>query len=414
LIVHFGRLVSGEMKEGENVTAEVDTRRRQAISRAHSATHILHHALQKHLGRHAQQQGSKVEADALRFDFTNQEAVSEETLAAITGDVLAHIASNDSIEWRTVSLAEARAQGAMMLFGEKYPDPVRMVSMGEFSRELCGGTHLSATGQVEAFEVISEESVSSNTRRIVALTGARAEEHRNQTTSILTQLADGFGVDVSVVVHAVKALVEEVRRLKKAIASGGKSSEAETTGAASTPAVKQLDYTAMRHAVREVARMLNVAPVDTLARVETLRREAEQLKQQLESLTEGGQVSADELLAEAEKVGDALIVVRDIQAANPNLMRQWIDQLRKKSELPVAVLLATSSGDDKVTLVAGLSNALVTRGCNAGKWVGEAASIVGGGGGGRPDLAQAGGKDPSKIAEALTSAATSMRKQLGG
>ena len=174
LILHVGHLVSGEMRAGATVTARVDAAHRAAIRRAHSATHILHYALQKNLGRHAQQQGSKVDRDWLRFDFTNLSAVGDDALQQIEHDVQDRIRAGEPVAWDYVPLAEAREKGAMMLFGEKYPDPVRLVTMGEFSRELCGGTHVSNTAEVEEFEIISEESVSTGTRRVVALTGERA------------------------------------------------------------------------------------------------------------------------------------------------------------------------------------------------------------------------------------------------
>src|SRR5262249_47248431 len=149
-----------------------------------SATHILHYALQKNLGSHAQQQGSKVDDDWLRFDFTNLSPVSEAQLAAIQADVAARVAAAEHIKWEILPLADARKQGAMMLFGEKYPDPVRMVSMGKFSRELCGGTHLTNTSEVAAFEVLTEEGVSAGTRRITAVTGEGAQKYRNDIGTV--------------------------------------------------------------------------------------------------------------------------------------------------------------------------------------------------------------------------------------
>ena len=181
LIVHHGKLVRGELREGETCTAVVDAERRQALSRAHSATHILHYALHKNVGDHAQQQGSKVEADRLRFDFTNQKPIPDDALVQIEKDVWSQIDAAQSVDWKTVQLTEAREAGAMMLFGEKYPDPVRMVSMGGFSKELCGGTHVRSTGDVEAFELVVEESVSAGTRRIEALTGPRANTSCSDT-----------------------------------------------------------------------------------------------------------------------------------------------------------------------------------------------------------------------------------------
>jgi alanyl-tRNA synthetase len=224
LIVHHGKLVRGLIREGDAVQAKVDTEHRNALARAHSATHILHHALHQHVGRHAEQQGSKVEADRLRFDFTNPKAIPDETLAKIEVDVLAKIGDAETIRWDTVSLADARQAGAMMLFGEKYPDPCRMVSMGDFSRELCGGTHLTSTADVQSFEVVVEESVSTGTRRIEALTGARADQHRKQTEQLLDAVAGKIGCDSSQAENAVVQLTDEVRTLKKELSSG-KSAE---------------------------------------------------------------------------------------------------------------------------------------------------------------------------------------------
>ncbi|MEM8678294.1 MAG: alanine--tRNA ligase, partial [Planctomycetota bacterium] len=185
LFLHYGRLTSGTVKQGDEVTATVATQRRDGIRRAHSATHILHHALQKHLGTHAQQQGSKVDEDWLRFDFTNMSAVSPEQLQQIGVDVQHHVDAGEPVSWEILPLTDAREAGAMMLFGEKYPDPVRMVSIGKYSKELCGGTHLDNTSEVGLLEIISEESVSAGTRRIVALTGEKAKAYRDQVQSEL-------------------------------------------------------------------------------------------------------------------------------------------------------------------------------------------------------------------------------------
>src|SRR5688572_1955250 len=187
LIVHHGHLAKGTMKAGAKVMARVDNARRLAIRRAHSATHILHYALQKNLGKDAHQMGSKVEDDWLRFDFGNPAPIESEKLAAIEHDVAERVAASEPIQWKFVPLTEARAAGAMMLFGEKYPDPARMVSMGQFSRELCGGTHLTSTAEVEALEIVAEEGVAAGTRRITALTGAKAKQHVERTESVLSE-----------------------------------------------------------------------------------------------------------------------------------------------------------------------------------------------------------------------------------
>lgn len=413
LVVHHGRLVRGKIVEGETCTAKVDVENRTALARAHSATHLLHHALHTHVGRHAEQQGSKVEADRLRFDFKNPKAIDDETLVKIEHDVLKMVGASEEIRWDTVSLDEARKAGAMMLFGEKYPDPCRMVSMGEFSRELCGGTHLTNTSDVIAFEVVVEESVSTGTRRIEALTGERANEHRQQTNALLADVASKLGCDASVAAAATEALIEDVRRLKKDLSASkaGDHPAKFQFDASKSEKTDTTDYNAVRAAVRGLTRRLNVAIDDVPGRLESLLADRTGLVEQLKEVSTGSDVSVDELIAAGEMLGDTLLVVADVAGANPNMMRGWIDQIRKKSEGPTAVLFAAAQGD-KVVLVGGLSRELVDRGLKAGQWVGDTARVVGGGGGGRPDMAQAGGKDPQKLPEAIEKAKASMRDQL--
>ncbi len=412
LLVHLGHLTRGEMRESAVATAEVDLQRRNAIARAHSATHILHFALQKNIGGHAQQQGSKVDADWLRFDFTNQEALDEETLVRVEHDVNERVAAAMPIHWETLPLVEARKTGAMMLFGEKYPDPVRMVSMGDFSRELCGGTHLTQTSAVEAFTVVAEESVSAGTRRVVALTGQRAAEHRLETQQVLQQIVEMLGCSVDKAAERAGKLMDEVRTLKKDL-NAGRESKLELMPITPTAAsdLSDQDYAAVRATVREIARRLNVAPQEAPSRLAALIDDRQRLVKEIKQAASGEKISAAELLEQAQAVGDALLIVRETSGANPNQMRGWIDQVRKQSKQPVAILLATVQGD-KVLLVGGLSKALVQRGIKAGDWVGKAAEMVGGGGGGRPDLAQAGGKEPEKLPAALEVAAADMQTRL--
>ncbi len=336
--LHLGHLREGKLEQGAKVTARVDAARRQAIRRAHSATHILHYALQKHLGKHAQQQGSKVDRDWLRFDFRNAAALSGADVADIETEVNEQVASSAKISWRTLPLAQARQTGAMMLFGEKYPDIVRMVSIGEFSKELCGGVHLDNSGQVGLFKIVGEESVAAGTRRITALTGRAALEHVRKQEAALAETAALLRVAASEVPHRVAAMVKELRDLKKQLASAPRA----------------------------------------------------------------GGVTAERLLVEAAQVGGVRIVVAEAPGADAGAMRQLIDQLRKTAS-PVAVLLG-AGGDDKVTLVAGISRDLQDQGLNAGAWIRSAAEVVGGRGGGKPDMAQAGGKHPEKLSEALEAA----------
>jgi alanyl-tRNA synthetase len=411
LILHIGHLVEGMLKEGAKVTARVDGSRRMGIRRAHSATHILHHALQKNLGKHAQQQGSKVDEDWLRFDFSNTAPIAGDQLAAIETDVHARVAEGAPIRWQTVPLAEARKAGAMMLFGEKYPDPVRMVSMGEFSRELCGGTHLENTRDVGPFEILTEEGVSAGTRRVVALTGDKARKHAEQTHAALRDAAETLGVGLLAVPQAARDLAQSVRDLKKQLASGARPPKDAGSASRKPDSEAAPGYSEVKAALRNTARLLNVGLFDVPSRVAALRDELNSLRQKLSSLETTGHVSADTLFEKSELIGSTRVVVAETPGANANLMRQWIDQLRKKAN-STAILLAASSGDDKVTLVAGISRDLVDRGLSAGNWVRDVAPIVGGGGGGKPDMAQAGGKDPRRLPEAVATALELVRRAL--
>jgi alanyl-tRNA synthetase len=336
--LHLGHLRKGRVVQGDAVTARVGEERRQAIRRAHSATHLLHYALQKHLGKHAQQQGSKVDPDALRFDFSNPSALTSEQVAAIEGEVNELVARGAKITWKTLPLAQARQTGAMMLFGEKYPDIVRMVSIGDFSKELCGGTHLDNSGQVGLFKITSEEGKAASRRRITALTG--------------------------------QAALAEVRGHEAVL--------------------------------RQAASLLKVPPRDVPERVASLVKELRDLKKQLASAAGAGKVSAESLLSGAARVDGVRVVVAEAPGADAGAMRQLIDQLRKSAS-PVAVLLGSTEGD-KVTLVAGISRDLSERGLSAGQWIKSAAEVVGGSGGGKPDMAQAGGKHPEKLGDALEAA----------
>ncbi len=347
-ILHLGHLREGSMRLGAAVTARVDTLRRQAIRRAHSATHLLHFVLQRHLGAHAQQQGSKVDADLLRFDFSHPTAVDRDELSAIEAEVNEKVMAAAPIHYQYMPLSEARQTGAMMLFGEKYPDVVRVVSIGEFSKELCGGTHLTNTGQIGLFTITEQQSVSAGTRRIVAVVGRAARERVTRNERLLRQAAAALSVPPAQIAERGSFLVKEINDLKKQ--------------AATTKAVA---------------------------------------------------LSADELASQATDVGGTKVVVAEVPGATAGSLRELIDQLRRKLQ-PVAVLLATrSEGEDaKVLLVAGISRDLLERGVSAAVWIASAAKIVGGSGGGRADMAQAGGKLTSKLPEALAAARTTVREIL--
>jgi alanyl-tRNA synthetase len=412
LVIHAGHLVRGTMREGAKVRAIIDAERRAGIRRAHSATHILHYALQKHLGSHAQQQGSKVDDDWLRFDFTNLSPVDAEQLAAINAEVSKRVAATAPVHWEVLPLAAARQQGAMMLFGEKYPDPVRMVSMGTFSKELCGGTHLANTCEVEHFEVLSEEGVSAGTRRITALTGRKAAEHARQTEDAVNEAATLLGVSPREMVGAAAALAANARELRKQLSGGGSAgAKPQAMGHRGQKADTKPKYEEMKRVLAETARLLSVAPLDVPQRLRALQADVAALEKQLAERTAAGPLSGERLLESAEQVDGVTVVVTEVPGVEPNLMRQLIDQVRGKAPSS-AVLLASRQGEDKVTLVAGISKDLQSRKLSAGDWIRPVAAAVGGGGGGRPDMAQAGGKDPSKLPEALQIAKQTIREMV--
>jgi alanyl-tRNA synthetase len=346
--VHVGHLRTGVLRPGMKLTARVDAERRAGIRRAHSATHLLHHALQKTLGVHATQRGSRVECDSLRFDFTQPRAIPREQLVQIEEEINARVAEGATVATALMSLDEARKSGATALFGEKYADEVRVVTMGNFSRELCGGTHLSNTGQVGLCKLISEESVAAGTRRITALTGLKALQKTRADEQLL---------------HDLAVLVKATR-------------------------------------------------VDDLPlRVEALVDEVKSLKRDLAKLnTHAAAGLVDELAANAVDVSGVKVVTHRCDEWDADAMREQIDQLRRKVS-PLAVLLV-AGGEAKVLLVAAVSKEVIERGVTAVDWVKAAAKPVGGGGGGRPDLAQAGGKKPENIAQALTDAVEFLKAKL--
>lgn len=289
-----------------------------------------------------------------------------------------------------------------MLFGEKYPDPVRMVSIGDYSKELCGGTHLDNTDQIERFEILSEEGVSAGTRRMVAITGIKAVEHAQNTLAELQSVATALGVSPQDALAGTEYLLECNRDLKKQL-SGGSSKHDATAPTAGSGDAAGMSYHEAKVLLRRVAQALNTPIFECGSRVTSLLEEKKKLTAQLAQLEQAGDVSADSLMECAEEIDGTTVVVSEIPGGNPNLLRQLIDGIRKKSESS-AVLLAAGQGDEKLILVAGISRDLVSKGASAGNWVREVAPVVGGGGGGKPDMAQAGGRQPEKLPEALEKA----------
>jgi alanyl-tRNA synthetase len=347
LIVHIGRLKSGKMIVGDQADAKIDSDRRAGIRRAHSATHILHHALQKALGPNAMQRGSKVENDVLRFDFSHKQAMTPDEVVAVEKEINARIADGLAVTTDVVDIKTARERGAKALFGEKYPDMVRMVSMGEFSKELCGGTHLSNTGQVGLARIVSEEPVAAGVRRIVAYTGEKAIDSVRDQDTLLKQLMQSLRAGL---------------------------------------------------------------PSELLPKVTSLQDELRQVKQELAQYTKASvAVEAKKLLDSAEVINGVKVICHKLERIDRDQLRAYVDELRSKGG-SVALLLAAVI-DDKVALVAAVTKDVQAK-VKASDCVREAAKAVGGGGGGRPDLAEAGGKDPNKIPEALAAARQVYEKAL--
>ncbi len=338
--LHIGHLKRGKLEIGQSLTATVDAERRAGIRRAHSATHILHHALRQTLGPQATQRGSKVDRDVFRFDFTHNQPVSDAELQTIETEINARIAEGASVSTKLMPIADAKQLGAMALFGEKYPDHVRVVKMGDWSIELCGGTHLTNSGQVGFCKLVAEEPVAKGVRRISAVTGAKALERTRQTESLVKELSGLLKSPPEELSKRITALQDELRDTKRELA---------------------------KHASHAAAGAI------------------------------------DQLIAQAETIGGVRIITHLAENATRDSIREMIDLLRDKAA-PAAILLGALI-DGKVALTAAVSKDLIARGLHAGDCVKTAAKVVGGGGGGRPDMAEAGGKDPSKLSDALKAGA---------
>ena len=335
VICHIGHVGDGELQVGDRVVARVDAARRRAVALHHSATHLLHAALRQVLGEHVQQRGSLVGPDRLRFDFSHFEPVSRDQLREIERLVNREIRENHSVETRIMGLDDAKASGAMALFGEKYADQVRVLRMGGFSTELCGGTHVRAVGDIGLFKVVSEGGISSGVRRIEAVAGDRAlswVEDEEARLARIAELVKGSSGDVD---DKVAQLVERSRKLEK---------------------------------------------------------ELDQLKAKLAS------AAGSDLADHVVEVDGVKVLAARLDGADPKGLRDTLDQLKNKIGSGI-VLLATES-DGKVSLIAGVTKDLTSR-FKAGDLVKAAAEQVGGRGGGRPDMAQAGGSDPAGIPAAL-------------
>jgi alanyl-tRNA synthetase len=347
--LHVGKVEAGSFRKGDIVTASVDAATRQATVLNHSATHLLHAALRKVLGAHVIQKGSLVAPDRLRFDFSHTQPVSPQELEAIERLVNAEIRHNTAGNIRQMAYDEAIRSGAMALFGEKYGDKVRVLSFGDFSTELCGGTHVGRTGDIGLFKITGEGGIASGIRRIEAVTGEGALDAVRAAEATLKHIAGSLRATPAELETKVGQLLEQQRKLEREIAA--------------------------------------------------LRAK----------LAAGG--GAD-LAARAVTVNGVTVLAARIEGADAESLRAAADQYKSKLGESV-VVLGAQVADDKVSLVSSVS-AATSRKVSAGTLIGEVAKLVGGRGGGRPDFAQAGGNDPSKLDEALNKVPELVAARLGG
>ncbi len=343
---HLGTMLDGRIEVGQMLTARIDTQRRQDIKYNHSATHLLHAALRKVLGDHVQQKGSLVDSERLRFDFAHFEPVTPEQLRTIEDMVNEEIRKNHAVETSLMSQDEAVKSGAVALFGEKYGDTVRVLKMGEFSMELCGGTHVNRTGDIGLMKIISETGIAAGVRRIEAVTGRHATDWIEQQEEKLVRIADLVRGNRDDALDKVKQLVDRGKQLEK---------------------------------------------------------ELQQLKSKLASS------AGSDLASQAQDINGIKVLAAKLEGADVPTLRSTLDQLKNKLGAAAVVLAAVNNG--KISLVAGVTKEQ-TKLIKAGDLVNAVATQVGGKGGGRPDMAQAGGTDPDALDGALASVPDWIRAQL--
>ncbi len=346
VVGHHGTMKTGELRVGDIVVAQVDAYTRERTALNHSATHLMHAALRKVLGEHVQQKGSLVDAERTRFDFSHTQPMTEQEIRTVEALVNRAIRANYPVETRLMPYDDAIEAGAMALFGEKYGDEVRVLSMGDFSTELCGGTHVQRTGDIGSFKIVSESGVAAGIRRVEAVTGEAALAYTHQLEARLTEAA-----------QALRAPPAEVTARIQQLQEGAKALE------------------------RELAR----------------------LKGKLAS-SQGG-----DLASQAVEVNGAQVLAATLDGADAKVLRDTIDQLKGKFK-SAAIVLGSTDGT-KVTLIAGVTSDLIGK-IKAGDLVNHVATQVGGKGGGRPDMAQAGGTDPAGLPAALASVRGWVEKRL--
>ncbi len=339
IVLHIGRVTRGTMAAGSQVTAQVNAERRAAVARHHTATHLLQHALRECVGSSIKQAGSMVSPDRLRFDFNYFQALTPVELTAVERRVNEMIVANDSVGTSEMALKDVQGSGIIAIFDEKYGDTVRVVKVGEYSRELCGGTHVAATGTIGLFRVLSESSIASGVRRIEAVAGLPAYEAMCEDRAMLEGLAKRFSISAGEVPGRIEALSEQVKGLEKQIKE-----------AATVAAMQKLDG----------------------------------------------------ILAAATEVKGMKLMAVAVGEVSPEALKTLAEAAMAKAGSAVVVLGASHAG--KAQFIVAVSPDLVKQGVHAGKIIKEVAKVAGGGGGGQPALANAGGKDVSKIAEAVEKA----------
>ena len=347
-IAHIGKVVKGMFKVGDKVVLKVDGENRMATCRNHSATHLLQKALREVLGTHVEQSGSYQDAGRTRFDFSHFKAMTPEEIKAVERLVNDKIAESLPVDTKVMSIEDAKKSGAMALFGEKYGDEVRVVGMGEFSKEFCGGTHVKNTGMIGQFKIISESGVAAGIRRIEAITGHNVIKY----------------------------------------------------------------YENLEHTIAEAAKMLKASPDKLVEKAKHLMEEMKALQSENESLkNKAAKEALGDVMDKVVEIGGVKVLSVEIPDTDGNELRNLGDELKNK--LGEGLVFLASAKDGKVNLVAMATDGAVKAGVHAGNLIKAVAPIVGGGGGGRPNMAQAGGKLPDKTGQAVEAVKDEVKKQLG-
>ena len=346
-IIHYGEVESGKVSVGQKVSAAVDNKRRKNIARNHTSTHLVHRALREVLGDHAEQRGSLVAPNRLRFDFSHEGAMTNEEISTVEKKVNNEISKALPVTALNTSLDKAKELGAVALFGEKYSDDVRVIKIGDYSTELCGGTHLNNSSVILALKIISESGIGSGLRRIEAITGEEVMDYYSEKERMLDSTAGILKTSPDKIEERARELVKDIKLLERELESFQ-------------------------------SRLLNY--------------------------------EAEEYINEIVEIGGINVLARDVEVNDMEALRSMADMLKDK--IGTGVVLLGASPGDKTIFAAMATKDAVSRGVHAGKLVGEVAKITNGGGGGRPDMAQAGGKDPSKLKEAVDAVAEILERQI--